>query len=502
MGSLPGASNLRPAGISPAKYRGIIFASRHEEVHVDVFQSQSAQLPTNMFICRDPRVKYFHERSFRFSLVIGLGLMIAFVGLGRIAFGGQNPFQEIEALEAQTDLHDPVGLRQLIDSARRLTLHGTARRYARELIKLKPDDAMARELLRQKKFLDASTRSLVWFDWFDAAMWESYKCVRDPILGYCLHADRASAQNGMIRSRSSGLVAIEEWDRQHSQWASAHEVNSRFFHIRSTIPLAAVWYVADDLDHLALSYLDYFEIERLPVRRFTAHLYRTADEASAAKADTALLTRYGAYYSPQQGILHVSFNSLGGLTAVRHEAAHALNREFVGPNPAQWFDEGVGVMCQFARPQQDYSFEFGRFPKHGFGTEFVDLVQNGFRQRMADVHAVSHVTMATEYYSKFRSMVAFFMDANDKQHRMTFINTMFRRQGDVRQLVLLPDIDASWIRYVETLHPEPDFPYLPFPPKRATDITNVLKAGTSAVLYPGAEGDTRGSSPNSPVRGR
>ena len=43
-----------------------------------------------------------------------------------------------------------------------------------------------------------------------------------------------------------------------------------------------------------------------------------------------------------------------------------------------------------------------------------------------------------EYYSKFRSMVAFFMEADGKQHRMTFINTMFRRQGDVRSCCRRP----------------------------------------------------------------
>lgn len=106
---------------------------------------------------------------------------------------------------------------------------------------------------------------------------------------------------------------------------------------------------------------------------------------------------------------------------------------------------------------------------------------------MAEVHSVPHVTMSAEHYSKFRSMVAFFMDANNKQHRMTFINTMFRRRGDVRQLVLLTDIDVEWIKYVETLQPEPEYIYLPFPRDRTTDITKVLKAGTSAVLYSRAE---------------
>ena len=172
--------------------------------------------------------------------------------MGTYRLGASNPFREIEALEAKTDLGDAAGVRQLMENARRLTLYGTARRYARALVKLKPDDAMARELLHHKKFLDGTTKSLVWLDWFDAAMWESYKCVRDPNLGYCLEDDRASARKGMIRTRSGGLVTIENWDRQHSEWAHAHEVDSRFFHIRSTLPLAAVWYVADDLDHLAL----------------------------------------------------------------------------------------------------------------------------------------------------------------------------------------------------------------------------------------------------------
>lgn len=426
------------------------------------------------------------HRYFRL-MVIGMGLVSAFVASGHIARGDPNPFQEMEALEAKTDFADPLALRQLIEHSRRLTLYGTARRYARKLVKMKPDDAMARELLHYKKFQHEATKSVVWMDWFDAAMWESHKCTRDPILGYCRHDDRTTASKGEIRTRSRGPVAIDDWDREHSKWEHAHEVDSRFFHIRSTIPLAAVWFVADDLDHLVSSYLDYFEIERLPTQRFTTHLYRTAEEASAAKANVDLLTRYGAYYSPPDKILHVSFKSIGGLTAVRHEAAHALNREFVDANPAQWFDEGVGVMCQFARPQEDQSFEFGRFPKHAFGTRFVDSVQNGGRERMADVHAVPHVTMSAEHYSKFRSMVAFFMDANDKQHRIAFINTMFRRRGDVRQLVLLTDIDAEWIKYVQTLQPEPEYLYLPFPRNRTTDITKVLKAGTSGVLYPRAE---------------
>ena len=39
----------------------------------------------------------------------------------------------------------------------------------------------------------------------------------------------------------------------------------------------------------------------------------------------------------------------------------------------------------------------------------------------------------------------------------------------------------------EHARPEPDYPFLPFPQERAAKITKVLKAGTSAVLYPRAE---------------
>jgi hypothetical protein len=50
----------------------------------------------------------FHRRSMG-PAVIGLSLTIALAGWGRIALGASNPFREIEALEAKTDLGDAAG---------------------------------------------------------------------------------------------------------------------------------------------------------------------------------------------------------------------------------------------------------------------------------------------------------------------------------------------------------------------------------------------------------
>ena len=313
----------------------------------------------------------------------------------------------MEIIELKTDRQDPHGLDKLIQAARRLKLPGTARQYARELLMLDPDHEIARTLLHDKKFVDQATNKTVWLDWFDAAMWQSHGLVRDQALGYIRPSDRDSARAGLLRIGDRGLVPVEQWDTEHSEWAKAHELDSRFFHVRSTIPWVAVWYVADDLDRLALAYLDYFEIERLPPKRFEVHLYKTEEDANAAGADGKLLTTYGAYYSPPQRVLHVRFDSLGGLTAVRHEMAHALNRQFVDPNPNQWFDEGVGVMCQFAQPKEDGSFEFGRFPRHGFSVTFIDEINSGSRERMAAIHSAGHVTTNSHYYSTFRAMVDF-----------------------------------------------------------------------------------------------
>jgi hypothetical protein len=394
-----------------------------------------------------------------------------------------NPFAEIEAIEAKVDQGDPAAWRGLMQMARHLGLHGTARRYARELLKSEPDDATARALLSHKKFRDQATGKAVWLDWFDAAMWQSYQQVRDETLGYHLASDRDSIRQGLLRTRQGTLMPVDEWDRSHAEWSKANEIDSRFYHFRSTIPLAALWFVADDLDRLTLAYLDYFEIERLPAKRFTVHLYRTADDAKAAKANADWLRDYGAYYFPQDRILHVAFDRLGGLTAVRHEAAHAMNREFVAEIPQQWFDEGVGVLCQFAKPQPDRSFEFGLFPKHGFGTRYLDELRGGSRDRMGAIHSAGYVTMNSHYYSKFRSMVDFFMNADDKLYRMTFINTFFRRKGDVAQLVGLPGIDDAWTSYAMNLNPANDWKWEPFPAERTDLIRQVLKTGTSAAAF-------------------
>ena len=412
---------------------------------------------------------------------IGFALFLAFSGACLHAEELPNPFAEVEKIEEQTDRRDPQQLKRLMETARRLQLHGVARRCARELLAIDPNDESARKLLYHKKFVDPKTNQPVWLDWFDAGMWQAQRKVRDQTLGYCKEGDRASIAKGLVRNTAGDLISVEDWDRQHSRWQDAYEVDSRYYHLRSTIPLAAVWYVADDLDRLTQAYLDLFEIERLPPRRFTVQLYRSKEDAESAKADAELLNKYGAYYSPPQRILHVKFNSLGGLTAARHEAAHALNREFVSPNPPQWFDEGIGVMCQFARPNEDESFDFGRFPRHGFGTRFVEEVQAGARERMAVIHTTGYVTTNSHYYSKFRSMVDFYMSAEKKNYRMTFINAMFHRQGDVSRLVALPDIDVQWTNYVKSLQVDGDWQWKPFPRERAKMIERVLQAGTSAV---------------------
>ena len=196
---------------------------------------------------------------------------------------------------------------------------------------------------------------------------------------------------------------------------------------------------------------------------------------------------YGAYYSPPQQILHVYFDRLGCLTAVRHEMAHALNREYVDPNPPQWFDEGVGVMCQFAQPTEDGSFEFGRFPRHAFGVEFVNQVKGGTRERIAEIHTAGHVTMNSHYYSKFRSLVDFFMTAGNNRYRMTFIDAMFRHQGAIDRLLTLPNIDAEWTDYVQTLSIDTRWHWRPNPAARIKLVEKVLAAGTSAAAFPAAD---------------
>jgi hypothetical protein len=424
--------------------------------------------------------------------VVAAGILVSCVlpAARTCALQTPNPFRELEAAEQKTDRHDPRALRELIATARRLTLPGSARRYARELLELEPNDELARELLHFRKFTDQKTQQPVWLDWFDAGLWQSYAVVRDETLGYHKPSDREAIRRGMLL-RDGRAVSVADWDQQHREWSHPHEVDSRFFHFRSTIPLAAIWWVADDLDRLALSYLDYFEIERLPARRFTVNLYRTDEHAKQAHALVDLLTKYGAYYSPQEQVLHIIFERLGSITAVRHEVAHALNREFVDPNPPQWFDEGVGVTTQFARPCPDGSFEFGHFPKHPFGTKFVDEVQAGARERMAVIHSTGLVTTNSHYYSKFRAMIDFFMEAENQRYRMVFIDTLFRHRYDVAGLVAMQGIDDAWIRYVSTMKIDPDWSYRPPPEERAARIDRVLAAGSSAAAFPESD-----SSPN------
>jgi len=422
------------------------------------------------------------------KVIIVAGFAWGLCLLARPAIGEDlpNPFVELAALEANVDRQTPDDWRRLMSEAQRLELPGSRRRFARELLKLEPDDAAARAALSHKKFVDA-TGKLVWLDWFDAALWQRRRQVRDVTLGYHLEADRDAIHKGLVRllgpkAETKVLTPVEELDREHATWATAHEIDSRFFHFRSTAPLAAIWFVADDLDGLVQAYLDYFEIERFPQQRFTVHLYRTLEDAAAAKADVELLKKYGAYFWPPEKTLHVPFKSIGGLTAARHEAAHALNRAFV-PSPPQWFDEGTGVMCQFAQAQLDGQFEFGQFPKHGFGTAYLDEVRGGARDRIASVHATRYVTMNAHYYSQFRSIVAFFMHAENQKYRMTFINAMFRKRGDVERLVSLPNIDEAWMDYARGLKINTAWRWKPHPQERNELIERVLMAGSSAAAF-------------------
>ena len=169
-----------------------------------------------------------------------------------------NPLVELQEAERQQSPADARGLAELMRVARRLTLHGQARGYARKLLRLTPDNETARALLYHKKFSDRATGKAVWLDWFDAAMWQTHGMIRDERLGYVMQADRESAQAGLIRLENRGLVAVGRYDEEHAAWATAHELDCRFFHIRTTVPWVVAWYAADDLDRLALAYSGLF----------------------------------------------------------------------------------------------------------------------------------------------------------------------------------------------------------------------------------------------------
>ncbi len=401
---------------------------------------------------------------------------------GLLADDLPNPFAEVAAQEAKIDRQSFADWQRLMQTAKRLGLHGSARRYAREVVKLQPDNETARAVLNDKKFAAPATGNLIWLDWFDAAMWQTHHQVRDQTLGYYRQSDEKSIRDGLLRTGDQKLVAVAEIDRAHTQWTNLNEVDSHFFHIRSTVPLAAIWFVADELDRLALAYLDFFEIDLLPRQRFIVHLYRTHEDAVAANAAAELLDKYGAYYSPQQKIMHVQFAGLSGLTAVRHEMAHALNREFIAA-PPQWFDEGVGVICQFAQPQTDGSLEFGHFPKHAFATKFIDELHNGARERILTVHTAGHVTTNSHYYSQFRSLVDFFMNAENKKYRMAFIDAMFRKQTGFERLAAIPQIDQQWMDYAKRQQVDANWSWRPFPAARTELIERVLKVGTSGTAF-------------------
>lgn len=88
---------------------------------------------------------------------IGLALLLAFSGTWLNAAELPNPFAELEKIEEQTNRRDPRELKHLMETARQLRLYGMARRYARELIAVSPNDELARN--RQWRLLNWSAET-------------------------------------------------------------------------------------------------------------------------------------------------------------------------------------------------------------------------------------------------------------------------------------------------------------------------------------------------------
>lgn len=366
-----------------------------------------------------------------------------------------NPLADFERLASHSDLTDTKDVWMLVHAAYERTLYGTSRKLARRVLQLEPDYTKARHYLGYA--LVRQGNSSHWLDSFEVRMHGAGK-FRDPKYGWILEADRGHLADEMLRATDGTLRSVSDLDLAHGIWLQRRTVQSRFFDVIGCIPLEAMWYVADDLDALTIAYCDFFELPRLPMKRFAVHLYRAAEDAEAAGADGALLKRYGAYFKDET--LHVMFKSIGGLTAVRHEAAHALNRVYIKRLP-QWIDEGIGVYCQFLHVGADQTFEFGRFPQHGFGLQFVEEVQQGREEDLRTIAATALVTTNSHYYSKFRAMVDFFMSGEEQKHRLQFINAVFRNHGKVEDLLATSGINEAWLAYVKTLKPSREWCYIP-----------------------------------------
>lgn len=399
------------------------------------------------------------------TLVLAISLLATQIQASGFALDGKvrasevsvsNPYAEVDGLAAAADLNNPKQLYQLVHESYRRGLYGTSRQWARKVLVSAPEHSKAREYLGFRQTPSSGAGQFVWKETFDWKM-ESTGLAWHSKLGWVRNEDFNAADQGMVRDDNQ-LVSVKEADGRHQTWETARIVESRYFRIRSTAPLEVMWFIAQDLDRLVSAYRDYFEIAAEPTTKPIVHLYRTSEDAEVANARKDWLERYGAYY--QASVLHVQFQTLGALTAVRHEAGHALNRAFMSETP-QWVDEGLGVFCQFAQPDADGSFRFGSLPpKHAFGKRYLERVQAGHKETLREAISEPHVVMDSDHYSKFRALVDFFMNSADRKYRKLFIDTVFRKQGRIRDLAELPNIDEEWWLYMKSLEPDPNWKYL------------------------------------------
>jgi hypothetical protein len=366
----------------------------------------------------------------------------------------ENPYIEMEVLEKENSRQDAETLWRLVHKAYALDLFGTSRLHARRLLKLDPNHVKARDYLGQQRVEGQFGRT--WATAWEATLLRA-GMVRHEDWGWVARVDYDEAGRGRIRDSEGRLVSAMDEDHREGGWESRLKVESERFTVESTLPLDVLWYVADELERLTLIHADLFELPRVPQKRFRVALYRTSSDGKQAGADGDMLQRYGAYYF--QETLHVMFRSLGGITAVRHEAAHALNRAATSHIP-QWFDEGIGVFFQFASDSEDGQMRFGTIPKHAFGTRFLERVKRGERTPLADAVSEPHVTMDSEHYSKFRAVVDFFMNGNRKQYRKRFIGVVFREQGKLADLLGSPGIEADWQAFVDGLRTDEKWVYI------------------------------------------
>jgi hypothetical protein len=380
-----------------------------------------------------------------------------------------NPFRDLEQIAEQSDLKNPQQLWALVHAAYDRTLYGTSRRFARSILEIDQQNTKARKYLGYT--LNGHGRDARWVDSFELSMRIAGK-FRHPKYGWLANSDRAAAEKGLLQTSDGSLKTADEFDRQHREWTQRRTARGRYFDVCGTAPLEVLWFVADDLDAIVAAYCDLFELPQMPQTRFMANLYATETDADAAGADSALLKTYGAYF--HTGKLHVMFRSAGSITAVRHEAAHALNQVYIRRLP-QWLNEGIGVYFQFGHASDHQHFEFGRFPKHAFGTRFVQEVKEGRVEDLQTAAGAGIVTTNPHFYSKYRAMVDFLLRADEQKYRFRFINAVFRSQGNVEDLLATPGISDTWIAYVKSLKPDPDWTSLP-DPGRANEIDHRINA--------------------------